>query len=190
MWRCLGEARLGPALSWWRNQVWCCPVRGFACSCPGPQPGREFLQLPPGSRAPGSARSDTGLGLSSREPRGALVSQRSELWGQPAAHHQPPVHGASGLRPSESPHAWGFSQGPLLGPISLLSREVGGRQVCRPLRPGMGNKLALGLALETGPDPGQGGSDAQNEAIGATFACWACLLLLLSARQPGALKMS
>ena len=79
----LGRAGLGAGwpgvspLSFLVENQACCPARGLACSCPGPRPGRELLQLPTGSRATGSTRSDTGLDLGSRELRGALVSQCS-----------------------------------------------------------------------------------------------------------------
>lgn len=60
----------------------------------------------------------------------------------------------------------------------------------------MGNKLALGLTLEMetqGPETSQGpegDSEAQNEAIGATFWLLRLLPLTPSAHQPSALKAS
>ena len=139
----MGRARLGagwPGLSplcfLMENQA-CGPVRGFACSCQGPRPGRELLQMPPGSRTDGSARSDTGLGLGSGEPRGALVSQCSRAPG--SASSSPPDPSTLRTRPlSHCPLAV-FNTTPSLGPISLQTGrwEVG--QVCRlqtgPLRP-------------------------------------------------------
>ena len=89
----------------------------------------------------------------------------------------------------------GVSQGLLLGPASLLSREGGGGRSVghgdqgRVTNWPLGSIWKQGLTQVTSQGP-QGGSEAQNEALGATLVCWGCLLLLLSARQPAALKTS
>lgn len=99
---------------------------GFVCFCLEPLPGREFLQLPPRSRATGSARSDTGLGLGSGEPGGALVCQCS--WFRVSqlltAILQLTPHQASTPLSHCAPQ--GFSQWPLSGSNQLLSGAVGG----------------------------------------------------------------
>lgn len=127
-WEKVGEAPDSKACYFLvQNQAWCCPARGLAYSCPGPPPGREFLQVPPGSGATGSARSDTGLGLGRGEPRGAPVSHRSSFGVSQLLTAKPRAL-APGLCASESPPPppGSLHNRPSLGPVSLLSRQVGG----------------------------------------------------------------
>lgn len=124
------SARKGiPALAPWKQSSWECQIRYWAWA------EQWGTQGSPGESA------CPALGSASSSP--------------PAPSAPSIEHRASGLRPSESAQPSGVFTGPLARPNQPPEQgRGGGRQVCRPLRPGKGNKLALGLDLETRPDPG------------------------------------